>query len=126
MKLTYRYIRVVILCATSVLMLSGCLATKKNTYHWGDYESLIYKMYADTENATTDIQIERLERDIKETQKRGRKTPPGVYAHLGFIYASTGNSELAIEAFNQEKNLFPESVKFIDGMMDRAFKRNKS
>jgi hypothetical protein len=38
----------------------------------------------------------------------------------------TERIELAKDAFTQEKELFPESAKFIDGMMNRAFNKDKS
>ena len=83
-------------------------------------------MYTEAGTAEPNIQIERLEADIIEANAYGLKVSPGLYAHLGFMYASIGNTDLAIDAFTQEKTLFPESAKFIDGMMSRAFKGNKS
>ena len=125
MKNLFPRLRVVLICVFSVWLLSGCVK-KANTYYWGDYEKLILQMYTDADKADSKTQIERLEKDIQEAERRGRKTPPGVFAHLGFIYASVGLKDQAIEAFTQEKSRFPESVQFIDGMMNRAFERNES
>jgi hypothetical protein len=111
-----------IICAS---FLSGC-ATKPNMYYWGEYEGLIYSMYIEPGTAEPDVQIEKLKNDIQHAQEQSKKTPPGIYAHLGFMYAADGNMALAKDAFIQEKALFPESAKFIDGMMARAFKGDKS
>lgn len=125
MKLIKNNSKILLLCIFSTLLISGC-AQNKSMYYWGSYESLIYSMYVEAGTAEPDVQIEKLNKDIQRTVERGGKTPPGVYAHLGFMYAVAGNSELAKDAFNQEKALFPESAHFIDGMMSRAFKENKS
>ena len=96
-------------------------------YYWGNYESLLYSMYIEAGSAEADVQIEKLTNDIKESENRSTESvPPGIYAHLGFMYASLGKVDLAVESFNREKSLFPESSRFIDGMMNRALARGKS
>ena len=126
MKRTKHLCKITLVAILSALVLSSCVAPKQNTYYWGEYESIIYKMYAEAGSVEADIQIEKLNTDIAEANTYGKKIPPGIYAHLGFMYASIGSSDLAIDAFTQEKALFPESTKFIDGMINRAFKGNKS
>ena len=116
---------ILLLSALSISLFSGCTA-KPTMYYWGEYESLIYKMYIEPGTAEPDVQIEKLTTDILRAKELGKKTPPGIHAHLGFMYAAAGNSALAKDAFAQEKALFPESAKFIDGMMARAFKEGKS
>lgn len=119
-------LNVVLTCSVLVLLLSGCPKKQPDMYYWGEYETLIYRMYVETESANADVQIEKIIEDIKAAQKEGGKTPPGVYAHLGFMYAISGKGDLAIDAFTEEKTLFPESAKFIDGMMARAVKGGRS
>lgn len=116
---------ILLLCALSTLVASGC-SQKPSMYYWGEYEGLVYKMYIEPGNAEPDVQIEKLKNDIQRAQDQGKKTPPGIYAHLGFMYATVGNNQLATESFSQEKILFPESAKFLDGMMKRALKEGKS
>jgi len=103
------------------VVLSAC-ANNKSIYHWGQYESLLYKSYHVPGEGTPDIQIVQLEQDIEKAKSLGKKTPPGLYAHLGFMYASVGNSSLAMEALEMEKSLFPESTVLIDGMINRSLK----
>ena len=118
--------RVILTGFVLTLFLSGCVKNTPDMYHWGEYESLIYQMYVEAGSAEADVQIEKLKNDILQTRSENGRTPPGVYAHLGFMYASVGKVNLAVDAFNQEKALFPESAKFINGMMKRAFKGSKS
>lgn len=116
---------ILLLAALSITLLSGCVK-KPTMYYWGEYESLIYSMYIEPGTAEPDVQIEKLKNDIQLAERTGKKTPPGIHAHLGFMYAAAGNSALAKDSFAHEKALFPESAKFIDGMMARAFKEDKS
>ncbi len=113
------------LVVLSTILSSGC-QTRPNLYHWGSYENLLYNMYSNAGDAEPNLQIERLTKDIELALKSGRKTPPGVHAHLGFMYAATGNADMAKQAFEQEKELFPESSHFIDGMMKRASRGDRS
>ncbi|MDB2705810.1 DUF4810 domain-containing protein, partial [Pseudomonadota bacterium] len=55
-----------------------------------------------------------------QAESEGKKTPPGIYAHLGFMYAILGNVENSTASFAEEKRHFPESSVLIDKMMNRA------
>lgn len=105
--------------------LAGC-ATVNQQYYWNSYEGLIYDMYNKPGKATPDVQIDKLTRDIQKAESVGRPTPPGVYAHLGFMYAAQGNMEKAEAAFNEEKTLYPESEVLINGMLERSKKTDTS
>lgn len=113
--------------ALSSLLVSACMP-KPDMYVWGQYESLLIRMYTGEQLDEEELsrQIAGLESDIQNAEKWNRKTPPGVYAHLGYLYASAGNQVASKQAFEEEKQNFPESAQFIDGMMDRAFKDSQS
>ena len=102
------------------LFLTGCSLTSSTTYYWGNYESLLYDMYVEPGKATPQIQIHKLTTDIQQAENKGKTVPPGVYAHLGFMYSIDGNIEAATNAFNKEKALYPDSQILIDGMLTRA------
>jgi hypothetical protein len=103
----------------SALFLSGCAS--KSTYYWGNYEQLIHDSYMEPGSADPVTQIDLLETDIQKAQSKGQPTPPGVHAHLGYMYSLQGNTSQAKTAFLQEKALYPESASFIDGMITRAY-----
>ncbi len=77
-------------------------------------------MYAEPGTADPVMQIEKLTADLQQAESIGKPAPPGLYAHLGFMYAMNGDVSQAETAFNEERELFPESAVFIDGMMKRA------
>ena len=108
------------------LFLAGCATNQNTLYYWGEYETLIHDMYLEPGTADTNTQVQKLTADIQKAEANGKAVPPGVYAHLGFMYALLGNLGLSEDAFNEEKARFPESTVFIDGMMKRAMKNKEA
>ncbi|MGL5537964.1 MAG: DUF4810 domain-containing protein, partial [Aeromonas veronii] len=62
-------------------------------------------------------QIDRLEKNLQEANGKGEKVPPGFHAHLAMLYAQQGRDNLALEHFEKEKQLFPESTTFINFLL---------
>lgn len=98
---------------------SACGGSSQNLYRWGDYESLVYDMYVRPGKADPTTQITRLSADIERTRASGARVPPGVHAHLGFLYYGQGQVDAAAAEFATEKSLFPESTVFVDGILAR-------
>lgn len=113
---------IALVCMASI----GCANRPTPLYYWGHYENLIYKMYNKPGDATPEVQVGLLKEDIQRSEANGKRVAPGLYAHLGFMYASQGNVQLAMEALNEEKNLYPESAVLIDGMISRALKQTST
>ena len=107
------------LALMSMVLMAGC-ATNKDIYYWGEYEQLIHDAYMKPGSADTATQIEKLTADIQKAAATGKKVPPGIYAHLGFLYAIEGKDSQSKAAFKQEQTLYPESSTLIEGMMKRA------
>ena len=124
MKIAVKKFRLALIGSLAILFISGC-QQKPDMYHWGSYEQLIHDMYIEAGSAEPQTQILSLNTDIQYAAEHGLKTPPGVYAHLGFMYAANGEMQMAMASFEEEKKLFPESAKFIDGMIKRAMKDKK-
>jgi len=103
----------------SILLMAGC-ATNNNIYYWGKYEQLIRDAYIKPGSADAATQIEKLNEDIQIAEAMGKRVAPGIYAHLGFLYALEGNDSQSIAAFKQEQALYPESNTLIEGMLNRA------
>ena len=104
----------------SSCLLAGCISAPKTTYHWGEYEQLLHDMYMVPGEATSIVQIEKITTDIQQAEALGKPVPPGVYAHLGYMYSIEGNNVAATNAFNTERSLYPDSQTLIDGMLKRA------
>ncbi|MCP4472386.1 MAG: DUF4810 domain-containing protein [Gammaproteobacteria bacterium] len=83
-------------------------------------------MYVEPGSVDSFTQIEKLTEDLQQAEGNGQAPPPGLYAHLGMMYAINGDLSLAEDAFQQERDLFPEAAVFIDGMMARALSRNEA
>lgn len=108
------------LALVSIVVTAGCAARQQDLYYWGDYEQLIQNAYIKPGSADTGTQIEKLSADIQKAAATGKRVPPGIYAHLGFLYALEGKDSQSKAAFKQEQDLYPESRTLIEGMMKRA------
>ncbi|NDY72282.1 DUF4810 domain-containing protein [Desulfobacter hydrogenophilus] len=102
-----------------IFLMAGC-ATNKEIYYWGEYEQLIHDAYIKPGSADPATQIEKLNADIQKSEAMGKRVAPGIYAHLGFLYAVEGKDSQSKAAFKQEQTLYPESNAFIEGMLNRA------
>ena len=111
--------RLVLLISSSIMI--GC-ATSEPLYFWGNYEDLIYQMYMEPGSADTATQVAKLKEDINKASTIGKPVPPGLHSHLGYMYFLQGDTHAAVLELEAEKNLFPESTKFIDGLMGRLKK----
>jgi hypothetical protein len=109
--------------AVALAMLAAGCAQSSALYRWGDYESLLYDMYIQPGKADVPTQIARLTEDITRTQAQGQRVPPGVHAHLGYLYSTQGQLDAAYEQFVTEKSLFPEATHFVDVILGRMKKK---
>jgi hypothetical protein len=96
--------------------LSGCASPPQTLYSWGSYES---QVYAHLKGENREAQIEALERDQEKIEASGKTAPPGFYAHLGLLYAETGNDAKAVACFGTEKVRFPEATVFMDFLLKK-------
>jgi hypothetical protein len=118
--------RLPLLLALPVLALCGACAPKQEPiYRWGRYEDLVYDMYARPGKSDPGTQIAKLTEDIERAAAEGKLAPPGVHAHLAFLYYSQGQLDLAAAEFAAERQLFPESAVFVDGILARMKKGAK-
>jgi hypothetical protein len=97
------------------MCLSGC-APPHSLYAWESYES---QVYAHLSGESREMQIEALERDQEKIAASNKPAPPGFYAHLGLLYAETGNDAKAIACFETEKTRFPEAAVFMDFLLKK-------
>ena len=61
-------------------------------------------------------------RDQEKISLSGKMAPPGFYAHLGLLFAETGDDEAAIACFEREKAWFPEAAIYMDFLL-RSYTR---
>lgn len=101
-------------------LLGGCAGTAKDTYYWGSYEQLIYDMYVNPGKADPSTQVGELTAAIQQAESRGQPVPPGLYAHLALMYSELGQDEQAKAALIEERKRYPESARFVEGLLERG------
>ncbi|MBF0452335.1 MAG: DUF4810 domain-containing protein [Candidatus Magnetomorum sp.] len=95
----------------------GCASN--TLYQWGQYEDFLYQRYLKPGKITPQQEITALEAHLEKTYAKELLPPPGLHAHLGYLYLSEGQQNRAVEHFHIEKKLFPESSTFINGLIKR-------
>ena len=103
-------------------ILVGCVHRPPALYQWGSYEDQIYAMYTDPGKVPLEGQLHALESDYQSMRDSSTSAPPGFHAHLGYLYFQTGNLDQALQSFQTEKSLFPESTVFMDRLIARIKK----
>ena len=101
-----------------VLGVFGCKTTEP-LYYYGDYNTAVYS-YLKGEDTTLEEQITILEETVQLAEANGQNIAPGIHAHLGMLYFETGNPQLGESHFQAEKQLFPESTRYIDFLLNSA------
>ena len=102
----------------TLITITGC-ATSKTLYEWGKYEKSLYSYYKSP--GEIDAFVKNLELIITKAESKN-KIPPGLYAEYGFVQYELKNYSVAIDYFNKEKALWPESIPFMDKMIINAQK----
>jgi len=106
----------------AAIAMTGCASRPKPLYAWGNYQATVYEHLKGQGNGP-DQQILDLQQDIEEAASDGASPPPGLYAHLGLLYLSVGKADQAVQAWNKEKALFPESTKYVDYLLSNMKKQ---
>lgn len=101
------------------LLLSGC-ETVKPLYYWGSYEPLTYAALAKSEKVSGEEQLIYLEKDLEVARSRDESPPPGMCAYMGFLCLNLGEDERGLAYFEMEKELFPESIPFIEKLLQKV------
>lgn len=93
------------------MLFTGC-AKKETMYYWADYQNNLYSYYQ-LDKSSFEEQTISIEHIVEKAKSSGKPVPPGLHAHLGLLYANTGQQDKALEQFQIEETLFPESTNFI-------------
>jgi hypothetical protein len=103
------------------LACGACQSAKKpvTLYDWGEYEDSIYRMYVKSGEFRPEAELHVIETLMEEDALQLRRIPPGVRAHAAMLCAATGDTSAAAAYLRGEKEAFPESAAFVDGMLAR-------
>lgn len=101
------------------LVLVGCVSQPSALYSWGSYPEQSYLMYSQPQKAAPSAQIAKLEAEIETAKGKNLAVPPGLYAHLGLMYSEQGNMNKAVEYFQLERQVYPESTVLMDRLLKK-------
>lgn len=111
-----------------LLLLPGllCGCGSPALYQWGSYDQWLYDAYKHPEKGE-DLYVD-LGALIEHYERKPQEKPlaPGLYAEYGFLLMRRGETARAIEYYNKEKALWPESAAFMDSMIQTATRAGKS
>ena len=99
---------------SSLLLFSSCAQTH---YAWNGYDQALYDHYKSP--GEREQYIEKLKIIIQRAEESG-KIPPGIYAEYGYTFYESGNHKQAIQYFQKESDLWPESRYFMAKMIRNA------
>lgn len=108
---------------TVLVLVTGC-ASNQNLYQWGGYDAALYSTYKSPETVV-ELQT-KLETHIAAMTQTNQKVAPGLYAELGSLYLQSGKTDEAIEQYNKERELWPESRTLMDSMIKTLESRSKT
>ncbi|EPF91795.1 hypothetical protein GCM10025882_11020 [Acinetobacter gyllenbergii] len=109
-----------IVCTSLISIgLVGCAAGPQPLYSWGSYTQQTYLMYNQPEKATPSAQIIKLEAEIEKAKAKNLAVPPGLYAHLGWLSLQVNNAQKAVEYFQLERQVYPESTVLMNRLLQK-------
>lgn len=104
-----------------VLGMSSC-TTSKSLYSWYQYDDATH---AFTKNQTEESEkalVDNFDKIINHQRGTRKVVPPGIYAERGYYFLKSGKTTEALDYFNKEKKLYPESAVFMDRIIKRMEK----
>jgi hypothetical protein len=89
-------------------------------YNWEDYSKTLYAYKKDSNEESLLKHMKELEKIIEVSNQNNMRVPPGVYGELGYYYLRSNKIKEAVEYFNFEKQLYPESGILMDRLIQKA------
>jgi hypothetical protein len=109
----------------ALLAMAACHTGTTSLYIWDGYEDAVFASCAEPDGFDAQGTIAELEALVERANAEQRGVPPGVHAFLGYLYYREGDVDGALAAFESEKELYPESTVFVDGMLARMGARTE-
>lgn len=114
-----------ILVALALIVLGGCAANNNSIYYWGNYSQTAYEYQKSPSESSRQAHVQSLTAIVENAVAQHKKIPPGICAELGMLQAQN-SPKLALQYFNQEKSLFPESAPLMDRLINDLHKDARS
>jgi hypothetical protein len=111
-------IKLVAAAGLGIVFLTGCVTRHPSRYTWGDYDGSLYTYYKNPANSAA--YMEALSKILTAADASKKTIAPGLYAEYGYMLLQQKKTDEAIVYFNKEKQTWPESGYFMDGMIKNA------
>jgi len=102
-----------------LLWVAAACTSTRGLYGWGAYDDSVHDVIVDEGSVDLDREIQRMVELVEKAVSLSRRVPPGLHAHLGYLYYLRGDVDSATAAFLSEKEIYPESTVFVDGLLAR-------
>ncbi len=95
-----------------VALVAACRSA--SLYDWNGYEESVEAVCHDFKDGDPPTHLQGFAERVAKGEAAGRRAPPGVHAHLAYLYTLVGDASSADRELLREKELFPESAVFVD------------
>lgn len=108
-----------------VISFSGCVRNK-NIYYFGDYSRTLYAHEKNNNDESFQRHLQELASVIEKSKSQNMPVPPGIYAELGYMQLKKNNTQQAVEFFQAESSLYPESKLLMDKLIVQVTPQSES
>ena len=116
-----------IIVGLGMICMVGCAGSDTDAmYTWQDYSYLQYQTQKSPGDKSLQAYQQVMEEIIKQSEARGQRVPPGIYASLGWIYARQNEPTIAIDNFTKEKQTYPEATVFMEQLIKQSTLREEA
>lgn len=91
-----------------MIVIAGCSSAE--LYYWGTYETAVLRSAADEFAIDPTSEIATLEKTVQDAERRRKVLPPGLRAHLGWLYFRAGDGARARVLFEEEMDNYPQAT----------------
>lgn len=101
---------------------TACTGTGNALYDWGNYEDNLFSYYHDP--VDQEVVLERHLEHLARLERHDRLPAPGLLAEAGTLYLLLGDEQKAIEYFQKEHDLWPESQVMMSALITNLKEKN--
>lgn len=110
--------RKAILLFLLLILVTGC--AQNTLYDWKGYSDSLYKYHKAPSEETIKKHKETILTIIYKSNKQGKKIAPGICCEYGYYLLQEDKFYEAQEYFDMEMNLYPESITFINTLLNKV------
>jgi len=106
--------KTLILLASCLLLMSGCVTQKKSLYSWDKYDAVAYQYVKNNTDADAEALAQTLQRMIDNPGGERKIPPPGICADYGYLLVKQDKIEEGLKYLKMEVALYPESAILVE------------